>query len=118
MCQCDKLHFPKMVSVISFIPYGLLQWILAASPSRGRVYFSITLNLGEPYDCFDQEDMVEVMATSLHFFFGLFKMLTIGKFPFEAHPPCCEKSHHLKRLWSGARLSFFPTASINSQPCE
>lgn len=109
LCQCDKLHFPKMIAVISFTPYGLLQWILATSPSRGRVYFSITLNLGEPYDCFDQEDMVEVMRLLSSFCLGYLKCLPLGS-------SLLKPSHHVVRshtIWRGwvrSPTKFFPNS--------
>lgn len=62
LCYCGRFYFPKMVSTISPMLQSLLKCDLAISPSRGGIYFFTYLNMGEYCDCFNQQNVEEVMS--------------------------------------------------------
>lgn len=94
-----QIIFPKIVITISPIPSGLLQCDLVLHLSPEVESFSSSLRLGRSSDCFDQDNLVEVIGSpgmALNWscsirFLSLSNQLPHKKYVYSKTPPCSEK---------------------------
>lgn len=94
LCQCDRLYFPEMVSIISLSPMLFYSEFLPLLHQEVESIFPLLWIWVSPMTALSKRmwwKQCWCSVASLQFLLGLLGMPTVRKFPFGAQPPCCEK---------------------------